>query len=484
MLVAPLDDDSRSPRWPWISAVLAAVWLAVFAAGADGGGVPAAEFGLRPDAIGLPGALTFFALHASEIHLGVGLALLALAGPVLEARWGHGLFAVFLALAISGGAAATLFTTDGSTRPLVGASAALAALVAAAAVRSRRRGLTLRIGFGRRFSFDLWLPAFTLPIAWIAGSVMVRASDAGAPVTAGVDVPAQLALAVAGGALAGLIGWSGLEERWLRRRVRAAHDRMVEARIRLARGEWDAGRPDVGYGILEAALETFPDPRVVSTLVEVATVCGRRGDALTRGARAVKEAWHAGHRDLASRLWTPLVRIDPDLPLDMRLRLALAPMLKAAGLPREAALTLRGELRGRSQPVTPGTALRIADAARSVHPPTAIEAARIALASDGLDAAKRARLEAWIDAVEADPQQLVAADLGADPKKKPAETAQEAHRGRRQDDPEPVDPRALALPEESDALDLDEPRRGDRVDEVDDPHAVALDADDPESSTQ
>ena len=477
MLVASFEDGSRPPRWPWISTALAGLWLGVFAVGLDRFAIPASDFGLRPDAFGFPGALTFFALHASEVHLAVALALLALTGPVLEARWGHLLFAAFLLIAIAGGAAATLLLSPPTTRPLVGASAALAALVAAATVRFRR-GVPFRIGFGRRFSFDLWLPAFALPIAWLGGAILVRAADAGAAATAGMDVRVQLGLALGGATLAGLIGWTGLEERWLRRRERAARGRLVESRIERARSESEAGRPDVAYEMLEAALEAFPDPRIVAALIEVANACGRRGDALTRCARAVKDAWHAGHRDLAVSLWTPLVRIDPDLHLDMRLRLALAPILKAAGLSREAALTLRGELRGKSGEVTPGTALRIADAARGVHPPTAIEAARLALANKGLDAAKRARIEALIEALEADPRLLVAADLDAAPKKTPAPDS-EATSHRRKDDPDPVDPQALELAETSDSLDLDAPRDGDRIDEVADPHEVALDIEDP-----
>lgn len=482
MLVAAFEDDASPPRWPWVSAALATLWVGVFALGIQGTGVTASDFGLRSDAIGLPGALTFFALHASAIHLAVGLALLALSGPVLEARWGHLLFAIFLAVAIAGEAAATLLLAPQPTRPLVGASAALAALVAAAAVRFRRRGFTLRLGFGRRLGCNLWLPAFALPITWLGGAILVRAADTGSPATAGMDVRVQLGLAGGGALMAGLIGWSGLEERWLRRRERAARDRLIDARIGLARAESDAGRPDAGYRILESALETFPDPRIVTAFVEVAAVGGRRGDALARGARAVKDAWNAGHRDLATALWTPLVRSEPDLPLDVRVRLALAPILQAAGLSREAALTLRGELRGKPGDVTPGTALRIADAARGVHPPTAIEAAHLALESDALDAEKRARIEALIEALEADPRQLVAADLDAEPRRKlgsDGPAAPSAHA--RRDDPDPVDPKALLLAEASDSLDLDDPRSGDRVDEVEDPHALALEIEQTES---
>jgi hypothetical protein len=48
----------------------------------------------------------------------------------------------------------------------------------------------------------------------------------------------------------------------------------------------------------------------------------------------------------------------------------------------------------------------------------------------------------------------------------------------RQEEPEPVDPKALQLAEIRDSLDLDAPRSGDRIDEVEDPHAVALDPED------
>jgi hypothetical protein len=432
MLVAVFEADTRPPRWPWVSAALAGVWLAVFAAGAGGSPTPADHFGLWPDSL-----------------------------------WGHTLFAIFLALAIGGGAAATLWTSPNPARPLVGASAALAALVAAATMRVRRRGLTLRIGFGRRASFDVWLPAFALPVAWLGGIVLVRATDPAIGPTAGLDLRIQLGLAAAGALLAGMIGWSGLEERWLRGRERAARERVIASHIARARSESDAGRPEVAFELLEASLDAFPDPSIVSVMLEVGSGCGRQGDALACGAHAVGKAWHAGQRELATALWTPLVRTEPDLQLDMRLRLALAPILKAAGLAREAALTLRGELRGKRNALTPGSALRIADAARALHPPTAIEAARIALESDRIDARKRARIEALIDALEADPSQLVALDLDPD--------AEEPPPRRRKEDPPPADPQALALPEAADALDLDAPGSGGTEPDTEDPYALVLD---------
>jgi hypothetical protein len=183
---------------------------------------------------------------------------------------------------------------------------------------------------------------------------------------------------------------------------------------------------------------------------------------------------------VAAALWARLVRTEPDLALDMRLRLALAPVLAASGLMRESALTLRGELRGKRRDVTPGAALRIAEAARSVHPPTAVEAARRALESGELDAAKRARIEAWIEALETDPRALIALELDPKPEEAATPAPRRAAPGvARRAEPLDPDPQALALPEAATGVELDAPRAGGELEgEVEDPHALVLDPED------
>ena len=467
MLHPVFEGDDRNGGPPWLCGALDALWIGVFAAGATGG--PTAH-GLVAGELVPAADLGFFAFHASGAHLAVSLAWLALAGPGLEARFGRVCFGGLLGLAVAAGAALTLRLDPEDARPLVGASAGLAALLGAAAVRFRR-GLALRVGPGARASFRVALPGWLFPLVWLLGVIALRLVGAGGASTAGPELPAQLALAAGGAAFAGVVHATGLEERWLRGRARAARDRAVSQRLSHAEAEVARGHPDAAFDLLCTGLAQQPDPRLVGALLAAAAGCGRRGDALAAAVRAVTERWRAGQRQLAAALWTPLVRAEPDVALDMRLRLALAPMLAAAGLQRESALTLRGELRAKPRGLTPGAALRIADAARSVHLPTAIEAARLALAGEALDAAKRARIEALVEALENDPRALAAVDLDprSDAEAPPAPGAEAI-------DDVPADPRALALAEADVALELDE-AGGAGASALEDPRAIALDPD-------
>jgi len=115
---------------------------------------------------GLAGDIwTFFSyafLHADWMHFGINALWLAAFGTPLARRFGPQRFVAFSLLGAAGGAAAHLALDPYSVAPLVGASAAIAAQMAAAARFAFSPGG--RLGGGGAFSADAdHRPALTIP---------------------------------------------------------------------------------------------------------------------------------------------------------------------------------------------------------------------------------------------------------------------------------------------------------------------------------
>jgi len=468
MLVPVLEDDAPARR-PWLCLALALLWAGVHVAALAGAGPAPERFGLAPDAPSLPGAVTWFALHVHTPHLLLSLALLALAVAPLECRWGPlftGAFATLL-LALSG--AAYVLLTNGSERPLVGPSAALTGLAVAAVARFLRDGLRFQVPFavrGRRPGFRL--PAPAIAAIWFVGEVALEVlSDVSGP-TRGIHYGAHAVAAVGGAVGVWAVGRGGLEAGPLRPRASARQDRAAQATLARAQAARDEERPDAALDELAAAVAASPrDARLVAALWETACAAGRRDAARTTALRFVADAWARGDREAAAAVWRAVVGAEPDAPLDVRMRLGLAAALHEAGHRADAARTLRGALAD-TRALTPGTALRVAEAARAIHPPTGVEAARRALAVDGLDETKRARIAALIASLEAEPANLEDLDLGPAPPSRAGETRDAADAAPGPDEP---------------ALTLAEPSTPDPTvtDAPEDPYALRLDATDAEA---
>ena len=459
MLLPVFEDEPHDPRLPWLTLGLAALWLAVYAAARAGAPLEPQRFGLVGAAcwssLGfaslretcLPGALTFFALHTGAGHLAASLLLLGLSGPALESRWGRPGFAGFLLTLLGLQALGHVLAGATPARPVVGASAALAGLVAAATLRFLRTGLALRVGVGPRAPV-LALPSAVLPVLWFAAEVALDLTSGLAGPTHG-----HYAVAAAAAALGAATAWgvaaSGLEERWLRSGAPSAWQRRRTAQLLARVAESQVSEPpQVAYELLEAALRApASDVRLGAAFWDVAGACRCREQALPLLLDCVAGAWRRGRRSDALALWRSLLADEPAAPLELGLRLGLAGALAAAGERRDAALTLRGALAGR---LSGGAALRLAESARPIHPDTAIDFARLALRAGALDPAKRVKIEAWIETLEGDPARLDALELGSAPAV-PGPTLPESA------DP-PEDPRALVLEQlDGNAAELVEP---------------------------
>jgi len=166
--VIPLSDSRRRRRLPWVTWLLAAACLAVFVwelslgarlapvlersafAPADLGRVDGARAALAVAAALL---LSLF-LHGSLLHLAGNLAFLLVFGDDVEEDLGA---APYLAVYLGSGVAASLAHAamePGSELPLVGASGAIAGLLAVFLVRFPRARLAGVLPLG-----CLWLPA-------------------------------------------------------------------------------------------------------------------------------------------------------------------------------------------------------------------------------------------------------------------------------------------------------------------------------------
>lgn len=459
-------------RMPWVSLGVGALWIVAALASAAGAWT-VERFGLQPAGLTLGGVLGFATLHTGIAHLALSLLWLAAAGPALERRWGSGFFAAFFVSAIALQAIVDGAFPADPGRVLVGTSAAAAALLAAATLRFWRGGIPLPLPDGRSIA----LPALALPLLWFFGEVALDALEGLGGATRGVGYRADLAAMGLGFGTAAVLASGGREKLWLHRRRRLAREREARALVDRARALREEERFDSAWGLLAPALaESGADPRLAIALLQLGSECDRRDEAIAAATRFVEQGWRHDERDAALEVWCAVVAQRAEAPLDLALRYAIAPALDEIGKRREAALTLRAALHG--TPLSPGAALRIAQLARGIHAETAIEAARCALTSDAIDAAKRERIEKLIAALEADPTQLEDLELDAPiPGRAPAETtAPAAPHGA---DSEPEDPSAIELAPESDSdpMELAEAPDPDALadSEPEDPYALALD---------
>jgi membrane associated rhomboid family serine protease len=156
VLIIPVSDDNplRKISAPWVTYALIAVNVAVFVfqtfGSLDGGAAALASFGLTPSKLfqlAAPGSvepvpglmavpkwltlITYQFVHGGFFHLFFNMLFLWVFGDNVEDAMGHLPFLVFyLVCGIAGGMAHAVFSPD-SSLPLVGASGAIAGVIAA-----------------------------------------------------------------------------------------------------------------------------------------------------------------------------------------------------------------------------------------------------------------------------------------------------------------------------------------------------------------
>jgi membrane associated rhomboid family serine protease len=371
-MVGPIQqEDVPLGRLPWVSMAVATAWLALFVLGSVLGPdrVPG-PLGLVP-ADWTPIAVLCHPLgHANGIHLLVSLLVLALLGPSLEARLGPARMASLIALAgpLTGGFYA--FMTPASSLALVGPSGLLAALLAASlapSVWQPVRLIAYKPSRGRCVAHWLEVPAYS-----VSGWGPVAGLAVGASFVLALRIPAA-------GKLLPEQGSRGAAE------THPAVEEALTAR--------DQGHHEHALAVLAEAAREHPDARdVVSAWWEMASLAGRPSEAAAAFQNLIRKELAEGDVESAAWHWCELSQRVVDLKPEPRFLIQLAPHLAAIGERREAARALRMVMASDAGKLTSGIALRVAELARELHAPTALLAARHVLATDGLDATKRAKL--------------------------------------------------------------------------------------------
>jgi membrane associated rhomboid family serine protease len=411
-----LEEEATGWRaFPWATLTLALAMLVVFVLSDRAWPDTSFErWGLLPSELDPRTLLSHPVFHVNGLQLLGSLLLLLVVGPPLEERFRAPVFGLLVVTGAVAGGAFYAWMTPTSTFPMVGAAGALACVAAACAFRFRSDGVRLAIyrpqagGVG---ALRLTIPAWGLVPVWFACEVL-GSMGAFVGATRGVASWAQL-----GGAAVGL-GWAyamerfGIESRWLGAPVDPSelgpHPAIEEAMKAREQGH---GRYAVE--LLEKAVRDQPeDDALVVAFWEMASLAGEAPRAARPLRRLIQAELADGRSESAALHWCELTQRVADVRAGPRFLVQIATQLVEMNRPRDAGRALRTAAGSDGSDLSPGMALRIAELAGEIHPPTAILAAKRVLATDGLDDGKRERLERLVQTLEG---REASVDLDADP---------------------------------------------------------------------
>jgi len=361
---------------------------------------PYQRWGYVPAEPRAEGLLTHVFMHAGWFHLAGNLFMLLLAGPPVEDRIGRAAFAGFFVLA---GACSALFHAmlgQGADLPLVGASGAISGVLGAFMVRL----WATKIRFAYFFMFGLRIFTGTFEAAawvmlplWFGNELFQAVLWDSIGLKGGVAYWAHV-----GGFLFGVAAAFGLralrfEERFVDPAIEAKVTRF-EAKPVLEEAMAARERGEIGEALelLQADYAREPDEDVGLALWDAALACAQPELGATALAVVTSAAVKRGDTEVALRHWSELSDHVPDVLLDPATLLRFVPMLREEGQGERAVLALRQAVAAENTPLTPGQAMRALEVARQLDPPSALRAARLALASAELHEAKRAKLEALV----------------------------------------------------------------------------------------
>ena len=188
----------------------------------------------------------------------------------------------------------------------------------------------------------------------------------------------------------------------------------VEARraLKKAAEAQRRGNPALAYRILESEVGERPDDaKVVGAFWSAALACERAEDASPSVQHIIRALAGAGKADQAAEMWNELRGALPSALVDPSALVRMALALESAGRADQVVEALRDAVNPLNNGLSPGLAVRVAEMARDLDPPTALAAARHALVSPDLHEAKRARLQEMIAEIE----QAEAAAAAAEP---------------------------------------------------------------------
>ncbi len=356
------------------------------------------RWGLVPASPRAHAFLSYMFLHADWLHLLGNLFMLFLAGPPIEDRYGRLVFAGFYVLAGVFAAVFYLGMVGQSPIPMVGASGAIAGVLGAFLVRLW--STKIRFAYFFLFGFKPYFGTFEAP-AWAMLSLWFGNEVLQGWVWDSVGLAGGIAYwAHVGGFLFGVGAALGVralkvEERWIDPAVEArlthfsANPVLEEAMAARERGELDEA-----LALLEAEWQRAPEDAIAVAFWDVALACAQPERARHALRAALESSARGGELEIALRHWSELSDHVPSELLDPALLLRFLPTLVEENQRERAKLALRQALHPENRRLTPGVALRAVELARELDPPSALRAARLALASPDLHEAKRARLEA------------------------------------------------------------------------------------------
>jgi membrane associated rhomboid family serine protease len=391
-------DELESGRLPWVTWTLVALCTAAGLARAFGLDIEAARLGVEPGALSAQGFAAHWLFNETVLQWIVTTGLLLLLGPHLEAAWGARVYAGFLAVATVFGAGVYALIGP-AERPLVGLSAAVAGTIVALIARHGTASVRTYVLAPSKGPVGI---SFEAPVVaalglWFVGEVLLTFAAHGSGPTRGLGTILPIAGTVCGFAAAMAVRSWGLEEA-----IEEGGETRVRAHPALAAAQAarDAGRPSAAVGLLETAVRTRPhDAELVRALCDAACAAGETSRAAEPLRRFLTEQVRLGEVASAAGFWRAFGSQVAPVKLDPRTALALAESLAASGDKPLAARMLRDALAA-SPRMSPGIALRFAEVAAPLHRETALRAGKIALAAEGLDEAKRAKLEARVAALE------------------------------------------------------------------------------------
>jgi len=170
---------------------------------------------------------------------------------------------------------------------------------------------------------------------------------------------------------------AAVEERLLLRRATAAE----------AAGDFPGA-----FALLESEMENHgDDPKLARAFLRAAIACERPADAAPAMLRAIRGIASHGDGAAAATDWEALIAEVPESRADAGTLLRIAPWLieRESSLARHA---LRQAVEEDTEGMTPGLAVRAAELARDLDPPTALHAAEIALRAPDLHEKRRGQL--------------------------------------------------------------------------------------------
>ncbi len=361
--------------------------------------LPHFRFGVIPKRALPHGFFTYQFMHGGWAHLLGNLFILFVVGPFIEDVWGRPLFAGFYLAAGVFAAVFFVLRYPSVDVPLIGASGAVAGVMAAFGIRFWRT----------RVRFLIWLivplgrfaaPAlFVFPL-WFAWEFLMASSiDAAAPHSGGGGVAHWAHVAGFAFGLAVAVGMRHfrIEERFIDRAIEDKITLVDNTVVETALATREQGRHEEALRMLRSTVEAEPD-NVDAALAwwNLAVDHGQAGEAAPAIQQVIRRALRDGENDLAVSYWNELAEWAPAAALEPAIVVRVAELLVARNDPAAAAAAVERLAVQDRDALPAGVLVRLAKVAVAASSGAAEQIRRTALASPDLPPDARLELEALV----------------------------------------------------------------------------------------